>query len=142
MYLAIGIALLMIFIIVSLLCSKTFVFLKLVQRTEGDTEKLQPNSPSTLKSQHSWGRVYKFILILCLLFACMYFIFLRFFGCTDFFADHCLSVLSHENTCSLKCVDKLPVISDQCTELSNFQVEVSRLFLHTHLLHTHRLVDI
>lgn len=127
MYFAIGIAVIMVFIIISLLCSKSFIFLKLIKHshTDRDTERLQPGSSSILKEQHSWSRLYKFLLILCLLFACMYFIFLRFFGCTDPFDESCLGALTPNTTCSLKCVNKKPIIDGSCTMLENNQIEVS-----------------
>jgi hypothetical protein len=54
----------------------------------------------------------------------MYFIFLRFFGCTEIFNGHCSTL--HNNACTLSCVERLPVVNDQCMELNNFQVEVSQ----------------
>jgi hypothetical protein len=125
MYFADGFAILVIFIIACLLCSKSFVFLKAFRRPAADTEKLQPPSPSVLKTKHSWGRLYKFLLILCLLFACTYFIYLRFFGCNDLFDSHCLGSLLKENGCALRCVNKLPVINDKCKGVDNYQVEVN-----------------
>lgn len=126
MYFADGVAILIIFLIICLLCSKSFIFLKIFRRHAADTEKLQPSSSSNLKTRHSWGRLYKFLLILCLLFVCTYFIYLRFFGCNDLFDVQCLGALSHKNDCTLQCVNKLPVIGDHCTGVGNFQVEVIR----------------
>ncbi|KAI6176422.1 Adenylyl cyclase V [Aphelenchoides bicaudatus] len=125
MYFADGVALLIIFLIICLLCSKSFMILKFLRKRATDTEKLQPsNSSSALKSRHSWSRLYKFLLILCLLFVCTYFIYLRFFGCDSLFTEQCVDSLSQRNGCTLKCVNKLPVIADQCTGVENYQVEL------------------
>jgi hypothetical protein len=131
MYIADAVAVLVIFIIVCLLCSKSLFIHKLFRRRTADTEKLQPSSPSALKGKHAWSRLYKFLLILCLLFICTYFIYLRFFGCNDLLDFRCQGALSRETQCVLRCENKLPKMTTHCNEkdVVNYPAEVSFLSL-------------
>ncbi|KAI6222383.1 Adenylyl cyclase V [Aphelenchoides fujianensis] len=123
MYFANGVAALSVAIIVLFLCTRSWSCLDFVRHHGADAEKLQPSAPR-LKRRHPFFRLYKFLLILVLMLVCIYFTFLRFFGCNSPFSGYCLGDYVGGNTCVLECQPIPSVSPGHCTELSNYQAEL------------------
>ncbi|KAI6200887.1 Adenylyl cyclase V [Aphelenchoides besseyi] len=123
MYFANGLSVLTISLIGIILCTRSMPFSFFVRHRGADVEKLQPTS-QRLKQRQPWNRLYKFLLILILLFGCIYFAFLRFFGCDPAISGYCIEAYTNRNSCVFQCQPTVTITPSHCNTLENYQSEL------------------
>lgn len=118
MYIANGVAVMLVFALVLLLASKSIGHHKIfgLIKNRSDSEKLPV--PRRRHTQ-SINRVPKFLIVSGIILFCLYFVFLRFLMVDQY---------AGKAPCSVDCLDGIAMITKGCTRIPNPKIEVSKYF--------------